>query len=128
VVRLAERVVVDGVVPWADTDASGRFHFTAPLRWVEDVEHRAYRTAGLDPGRFPRRAVASTYVRPLGAGDPYTVDLVVERVGTTSIGYRWRVLSDGAVCVEGSHTVVHVGDDGRPAPLPDDLRAALTGG
>lgn len=116
------------MVAWADTDASGRFHFTAPLRWVEDVEHRAYRAVGLDPGRFPRRAVASSYLRPLGAGDPYAVDLVVERVGSTSIGYRWRVLSAGAVCVEGSHTVVHVGDDGRPAPLPRALRAELTGG
>ena len=113
------------VVAWADTDASGRFHFAAPLRWVEDVEHEAYRAAGLDPGRFPRRAVSSSYTRSLRAGDPYTVDLDVERVGSTSITYRWRVLSDDAVCVEGEHTVVHVDDDGRPAPVPDSLRAVL---
>jgi acyl-CoA thioester hydrolase len=119
---------VTSIVPWSDTDASGRFHFTAPLRWVEDVEHRAYRAAGLDPGRFPRRAVTSSYVRSLRAGDPYTADVSVERLGTTSITYRWQVFSHGELCVEGSHTVVHVDDDSRPAPLPESLRSVLAAG
>jgi acyl-CoA thioester hydrolase len=34
-------------------------------------------------------------------------------------------LRGGEVCVEGRHTVVHVGADGRPAPLPDEVRERL---
>lgn len=115
------------VVTWSETDASGRFHFTAPLRWAEDTEHGLYRSVGLDPASFPRRAVSSTYQASLRAGDAYTVDLAVGRVGSTSITYRWRVRSGGSVCVEGEHTVVHVDGQGRPTAVPDALREVLAG-
>jgi acyl-CoA thioester hydrolase len=114
------------IVFWSETDASGSFHFTAPLRWAEDAEHALVRAAGGDPGSFPRRAVSSSYLRPLRAGDQYTVDIAVERIGSTSITYWWRVLSGDAVCVEGGHTAVHLDGTGRPAPVPDALRSALS--
>jgi acyl-CoA thioester hydrolase len=59
--------------------------------------------------------------------DEVEVVIEVERVGTTSITYAWTIVRDGKRCVEGRHTVVHVGADGRPEPLPDDVRAALSG-
>jgi acyl-CoA thioesterase FadM len=119
--------VTHGTVAWSDTDASGRYHFTAPLRWAEDAEHAFYRAADAGPpvGGFPRRAVSVAYSRPLEAGDAYTVELSVEKIGRTSIGYAWRVLGPGGPCAEGTHTVVHVDEAGRPAPLPGPLRAAL---
>ena len=112
-----------GVVAWADTDASGRFHHTAAHRWAENAEHAMYRTVltGVDIGRFPRRATEASYVQPLLAGDEYTVELDVERVGTTSVTYGWRVLGPAGTSVTGRHTVVHVDDSGRPAPLPPAL-------
>lgn len=113
------------VVPWSDTDASGRFHFTAPFRWAENAEHALLRDAGFGPEPFPRRAVTSSYLRPLMAGDPYTVDIGIEQIGSTSITYWWRVLSEDVVCVEGSHTAVHLDETGRPSPLPESLRTAL---
>jgi acyl-CoA thioesterase FadM len=116
---------MSAVVAWADTDASGRIHVTAPLRWVEEVEHLAYRAAGLDPGSFPRRAVSASFLRPLLAGDRFDVELAVDRLCSTSIGYAWRVRCGGEVCVEGAHTVVHVDDGGRPAALPVELRESL---
>jgi acyl-CoA thioester hydrolase len=116
---------MNGVVLWAETDASGSFHFTAPLRWAEDAEHALLRAAGGDPAAFPRRAVNSSYLRPLRAGDAYTVDIGVERIGSSSVTYSWRVLCGGEVCVEGGHTAVHLDASGRPTPVPDALRAGL---
>ncbi|MFK0113341.1 acyl-CoA thioesterase [Streptomyces sp. NPDC091217] len=113
------------LVQWSDTDASGRFHFTAPMKWVEDAEHRFYRDVHLDPACFPRRAVQTSYVRPLGAGDHYDIDFEVDSLGRTSITYQWRIRAAAGICVEGSHVVVHVGPDGKPAPVPDTLRAVL---
>lgn len=113
------------IVTWSETDASGSIHFTAPLRWVENAEHALLRAEGMIPGSFPRRAVSSSYLRSLREGDEYRVDLEVERIGSTSITYGWRVLSGGAVCVEGSHTVVHLDDTGVPSPVPESLRAGL---
>lgn len=119
--------VTHSMVAWSETDASGRYHFTAPLRWAEDAEHALYRTAGPGTmvGGFPRRAVSVTYSRPLAAGDSYTVELSVKKVGRTSISYAWQILGPGGPCAEGTHTVVHVDETGRPAPVPDPLRAAL---
>lgn len=116
-----------GVVAWADTDASGHYHYTAAYRWAENTEHALYRSVipDIDISRFPRRATAATYDKPLAAGDEYTVELDAERVGTTSITYAWRVLGPDGCCVQGSHTVVHLDTAGRPAAIPDALRERL---
>lgn len=117
-----------GTVAWVDTDASGRIHFTAPFRWVEAVEHALYRETdpGIEVGSFPRLTVGSTYRRPLAAGDAFDVELTAERVGNSSISYAWTILHDGELAIEGHHTVVHVGPDGKPATVPVALRNRLT--
>ncbi len=115
----------EGVVAFADTDASGWIHFTAPLRWAEETEHALCRSVGVDPSRFPRRAVESRYDRPLRAGERFVVDLRAANVGRTSVTYAWTVHLDGEVAVAGSHTCSHLGDDGRPTPVPDALREVL---
>ena len=114
-----------GVVSFAETDASGRFHYTAALRWAEDAEHELYRSLGLPVASFPRRTVSATFERPLADGDEYVVELSVERLGTSSITYSWRIVHEVGVAVTGSHTVVHVDASGRPAAVPDLLRTTL---
>jgi acyl-CoA thioester hydrolase len=114
-----------GVVTFAETDASGRFHYTAALRWAEDAEHELYRSLGLPVAGFPRRTVSATFERPLVDGDEYVVELSVERLGTSSITYAWRIVHEVGVAVTGSHTVVHVDASGRPAAVPDPLRTSL---
>jgi acyl-CoA thioesterase FadM len=117
-----------GTVAWSDTDASGRFHFTAALRWVENAEHGIYRAVmpDVDIGRFPRRAVQASFERALEAGDAYAVHLDVERLGTSSVTWRWRITNGVETCVEGSHTAVHVDEAGRPVALPERLVPALS--
>ncbi|MBU6529588.1 acyl-CoA thioesterase [Streptomyces mayonensis] len=116
-----------GIVAWSDTDASGRYHYTAAYRWAENTEHALYREVipDIDIGRFPRRATAASYHQPLMAGAEYTVSLEVEHVGNSSITYTWDVIGPNGVCVRGEHSVVHVGADGRPATVPQTLRERL---
>lgn len=116
-----------GVVAWSDTDASGHYHFTAAYRWAENAEHGLYRSVDpqIDVGRFPRRATSAVYEQPLAAGDEYTLDLDVERVGNSSITYTWTVSGPAGVCVRGTHTVVHVDEQGTPRSVPEALRAQL---
>jgi acyl-CoA thioesterase FadM len=114
-------------VAWSDTDAGGRIHFTAALRYAEDAETGLRRELGLlgDWGSYPRRAVEAEYRAVLRFEDEVEVAIRPERVGTTSITWRWEIARDGEPCVEGRFVVVHVDAEGRPAPLPDELRAAL---
>ena len=117
-------------VAWVDTDASGRIHYTAAFRWAEATEAALFRRLGVlgDYGRYPRRHVEAGFTRMLAFEDEVEVRLRVERVGTTSVTFSWVITSRGEVAVEGGHTIVFVGSDGRSEPLHDDVRAALAGG
>src|SRR3954467_1592298 len=115
-------------VAWVDTDAGGRIHFTAAFRWAEAAETALGRRLGLldDWGALPRRAVEAEYLQVLRFEDEIEVELRPERVGSTSVTYAWEIRRGGDVCVRGRHTAVHVDADGRPAPLPDAMRRALS--
>ena len=118
-------------VAWVDTDTGGRIHFTAAFRWAEVTETSLYRRLGLLRGEladYPRRHVEADYHQVLVFEDEVEVLLRVERLGTTSITYRWAIAKDDEVAIEGTHTVVHVGADGRPAPLSPEVRVRLGGG
>ena len=116
-------------VAWVDTDAGGRIHFTAVFRWAEAAEASLMRRLGLLDGwgDYPRRRVEADYLAVLRFDDEIEVELVPERVGRTAITWAWTISRAGETCVTGRHTVVHVGADGKPAPLPD-VRAALASG
>jgi acyl-CoA thioester hydrolase len=111
-----------------DTDAGGRIHFTAVFRWVEAAETARMRRLGLMEGwaNFPRRHVEADYLRVLVFEDEVEVRLRVERVGSTSITYGWDLVKDSEPYVSGSHTVVHVDDEGRASELPEALRTVLS--
>lgn len=115
-------------VAWVDTDAGGRIHFTNAFRYAEAAETSLMRRLGmLDRwGDYPRRHVEAEFLRVLRFEDELEVRLRVERVGRTSITYAWTIERAGEVCVRGRHTVVNVDREGRPTPLPDDVRAALS--
>ncbi len=114
-------------VSWADTDAGGRIHFTAALRYAEIAETGLRRRLGLleDWGGYPRRRVEADYHRVLRFEDEVEVRIRPERLGRTSITWAWSIARDGELCVEGRAVVVHVDADGRPAELPDGVREAL---
>jgi acyl-CoA thioesterase FadM len=116
------------LVAWADTDAGGRNHWSAVFRWAEAAEHGLLRSIGWhssEAGSYPRRATEAVYHRPLRFGERFELRIGVEKVGVSAVTFGWQVVRDGETCIEGGHTVVHVGGDGRPAPWPDRLRAGL---
>jgi YbgC/YbaW family acyl-CoA thioester hydrolase len=116
-------------VAWVDTDAGGRIHHTAAFRWAELAEIELFRRLGLldewRQGRFPRRVVHAEFSATLRFDDELLVELRVDRVGRTSITYRWEVMHGGTLAVEGSHTVVHVDVHGAASEVPASLRDAL---
>ena len=115
-------------VAWVDTDAGGRIHFTAAFRWAEIAETALARRIGQLGiwSNFPRRHVEAEYLKVLVFEDEVEIRLRVEQVGTTSITYAWTIEKDGEPYVQGRHTAVYVDAAGRPAPLPDAVRAALS--
>jgi acyl-CoA thioester hydrolase len=114
-------------VAWSDTDAGGRIHFTAALRYAELAENGLRRKLGLlaDWGDYPRRHVEADYLAVLAFEDEFDVHIRPQRLGETSITWSWEIERAGEICVSGRHTVVHVDHGGRPSPLPSSVREGL---
>lgn len=77
---------------------------------------------------FPTVAINSSFTAPLTYGDTAVVELSVERIGTTSVtfSYRIRRRRDGVACFAATVTTVLIDlDSQKPQPIPDDLRATL---
>jgi acyl-CoA thioester hydrolase len=120
-------------VEWVDTDAAGHHHHASVARWVEAAEAQLYRSIGHSQlmTLVPRVAYQAEYLDRLFYQDEIQVTLRVSAVGRTSLTYAFEVRRtvDDVLAARGSYTVVHIGElQGRGAPWPDDLRAALGGG
>lgn len=117
-------------VAFPDTDASGRIHFTAMLRYFEAAEIELLRSLGYcyrdapDIG-FPRVRVQCEYRSAVGFDDLLDIEVAVQRVGTSSYTLEFAALKEGAVAANGSLVVVCVGRPGRAQALPAALKESL---
>ena len=118
-------------VRWVDTDASGRIHYTAAFRYFEIAEWELFRRAGIPlrrhEGEFglPRKEVRATFHETITVDDKLAVHIEPERMGNTSLTLTIEVFKKKRNCISGKVTVVFVEKDGRPIPIPDQIRKAL---
>ena len=113
-IQIADRFFQTRSVAFADTDASGRAHFTAILRYVEDAEHAYLAEKGIPvisaSSGWPRVHVQCDYRAPLAYGDEIITRLSINKVGNSSVGYAFIVSKNGQVCAEGNMVIVRVGE------------------
>ena len=117
-------------IQWFDTDASTKYHNTAPLRLMEEAEAALLDELGIIRevyGKMPRAHVSVDYRRPLRFWDEVDVHLQIAEVGRTSITYGFEIRDSSAVYAEGRVVAVYIADDGKPSAWPDDYRALLEG-
>jgi acyl-CoA thioester hydrolase len=126
------RITVQQQVQWADTDAAGHCHFTAPMRWVEQAESLLYERleiAETTAGRVPRVHFEIDYLSRLYFRDTFQVNLSVERVGTTSLTYTFEISGRNALAARGRFVVVLTKpSDQNPCAWPEQARIALAEG
>ncbi|MER6532089.1 thioesterase family protein [Streptomyces sp. NPDC001508] len=116
-------------VEWHDTDAAGHHHGTAIIRWVESAEAELFRSRGLGHlyGRMPRVRHEVDYLSRLFFDQCITVRLFLERLGNTSLAYRFEVHGPDGPAARGRVVAVHCdAETGSASPLPDEVRTALT--
>src|SRR5687767_2251586 len=125
---MAASIVLRRRVEWADTDASGWYHNTVVLHWVEQAENELLDRLGIlsdVTGRIPRVHIEVDFRKVLRFRDEVDVEVTVEKVGTASVTYRFEVRHDGQVAADGSFTMVLVDADGRGTPWPQRHRDLL---
>jgi acyl-CoA thioester hydrolase len=136
------RVVWHGRVEWMDTDASGHYHNTSIIRFVEAAEAKLMRERGLPDyfGSAPRVHFEVDFPAPLWFDQEVTAMLVLERIGTSSLTYRFEVWGEAdetnsrSLAARGRYVTVYVpkdkgsegGQAGRQSePWPEDWRRRL---
>jgi acyl-CoA thioester hydrolase len=132
------RVVIERVVDWQDTDAAGHYHHGTVVRWVEAAEAALLDRFGLRGlfGRIPRVRYEVDYLDRLWFGDTASIELTVGKVGRSSVRYDFVVTripaAPGAdmpaIAARGALVVVHAPEatDGSQ-PWPEPVAAALLG-
>lgn len=123
-------VTIQRVVEWSDTDASGHYHHSTVIRWVEAAEQRLHEQLGVTLfGKTPRVRYEVDYLSRLWLGDRLDVELTLASVGRTSLRYEFAVRHGDDVAARGVMVCVNSDPDvGTAAPWSDDVRAALTRG
>ena len=120
-------------VYYEDTDFSGVVYHASYLRFLERGRTELLRAAGIDqrtlfagpePFGFAVRRMTIDFVKAARMDDLLAVETRVGAVRGASFDMAQRVLRDGAVLVAADVQVAAVAA-GRPARLPDPLRALL---
>lgn len=76
---------------------------------------------------WPMVRLETDFKRPSRYGDQIDVDIEVFKLGNSSLGLEYTIRGDdGERLVANSVIVLTKLDTGKPLPIPDDLRAALT--
>lgn len=119
---------------YSDLDPSRRVGREALVRWFEDARLTAERRV-FTPRSFSERpqgtgqllaSVRVDVLAPLRIGDDYRIGAAVNRVGRSSFSYRYAVFTGEELVATGESTSVWV-EEGRPAPLGEEMRVALQG-
>ncbi|HEV8683095.1 MAG TPA: thioesterase family protein [Actinomycetota bacterium] len=116
-------------IQWFDTDASTKYHNTAPLRLMEEAEVVLLDRLGILRevyGKLPRAHASIDYRAPLRFWDECEVRVEVSDVGRSSITYAFTIAGpEGQVASEGRVVAVLVDDEVKPRAWPQDFRSLL---
>jgi YbgC/YbaW family acyl-CoA thioester hydrolase len=128
------------LVEFADTDMAGIVHFAQFFLFMEAAEHAYLRACGLSVAMeyegqkisFPRVSASCDYIRPARFQDVLEVAVEVEKVGRSSVSYRFVFSKDGQEIATGRLTAVLCrmgGARGMEAmEIPDPVREKLVRG
>ena len=124
-------------VEFRDTDAAGIVHFSVFFNYMEEAEHAFLRNLGLDVFlldnetaiSFPRVAAKCDYRSPIRFGELVDVETNIERIGKSSVTYKFLFRRDETVIAEGQVTAacceLTEGGTPRSVAIPEDVRAKL---
>lgn len=129
------------MVEFADTDMAGIMHFSAFFRFMEGAEHALLRSLGLsvfgieDPEggdamiSFPRVSARCDFHSPARCEDEIDIEVVVQKLGKSSVTYGFHLYHDGEELAVGEMTSVccRLREGAKPEPilLPADIAALL---
>jgi acyl-CoA thioester hydrolase len=122
-------------VRFVDTDASQRIHYTALFRFFEAAEHELFRELGTGYPEMGDRNLAWPRVHAecdisgaLVFDDEIQIEVMVDKVGTSSFTLAFRALKGAIECGSGKITIVCMNVAAQKSQaMPPVFAAALRG-
>ena len=116
-------------IEWMDTDAAGIYHYSTLLRLAEAAEAELTTACGVADivfGATPRAHIEFDFKQPVKFNDEVVTEIAVAALGRTSITYDFTFTHEGDLVATGKIVAVFIDRESRrPAPWPDEIRAAL---
>ena len=125
-------------VEFGDTDMAGIMHFSNFFRFMEAAETEFLRARGLsvtwhdakvgERFGFPRVSVACDFKAPARFEDVLAIAVIVEKIGTKSVSYRFEFSREGMAIAVGRMTAVFcrkTPESLEPLDIPAEIRAKL---
>lgn len=119
-------------VRWRDFDALGHLNNAAYLTYAEQARVTYVRDVLGNTWDNMPWTLADTHCRYVSAitlGDTVTIFLRTTKIGRSSLAFAFAIYtgkSDGRVAADGEQVMVHMDAEGRPAPIPDAWRRAIS--
>lgn len=124
-------------VRFRDCDPMGHANNAVYLTYLEQTRFSHWRSLWgfgspqLPPGRpgVILARVECDYKRPAKYGDTLEIRMTIAELGRTSFHYDYEIVDQEGKTVLTAKTVqvMYDYDAGKPVPIPDDIRALLTG-
>lgn len=122
-------------VRYAETDAMGYLHHARYLVYFEEGRTELLRRCGLRYRDMEARGlfyvvaqIECRYRAPARYDDLLTLTTTCEKLTRVRADHSYRLMREQTLLAEARSTLVLVGRDGRPTPLPDDLWQILSCG
>lgn len=116
-------------VEWVDTDASGHWHNTAVIRFVEMAESALWAALGLEDVAYgngtPRVHTEALFFKPAHFGEQIDIACVVREVGRSKVVFESRITRTDTELARMTVTAVLVGDQGSPIEWPAEARQMM---
>jgi acyl-CoA thioester hydrolase len=120
-------------VYFEDTDAAGIVYYANYLKFAERARTDLLRDLGVSHAEMMKRdglvlvvrRCEIDYLKPAKLDDLLTVETDAAKIGGASIDLRQRVLRGNEILADLKVLVVCIGQDGRPARIPDYVRGVL---
>jgi len=109
---------------------AGVVHFTQLLAYVEEAEHAALLSVGVQPisskGGFPKVHVDCDYRSPVRFGDSVEISLGIVSISGSSLRWRFEMTSaDERKICEGNFVTVFVNRKGDAEDISEETRSSL---
>jgi YbgC/YbaW family acyl-CoA thioester hydrolase len=121
-------------VRWMDADPAGWIYYPRIFDYAGECEAELLQSIGIvrkeyrKQFQFPRVHAECHLKKTMELDAAFTIRFGPEKLGRTSIRYKFEIFLDDApteIAAYGSVTVVVI-QDGKPSPIPSQLRAAFT--